>query len=80
MLVVCVRKCRTFPSTPFPSPVLTSLHGRSHRQEYKLLFGLLFSMRDTVVALSPKQPTEGLHCFSTSTYKLHYLETQTGLR
>mmetsp|Transcript_33302 Transcript_33302/g.85372 ORF Transcript_33302/g.85372 Transcript_33302/m.85372 type:complete len:142 (-) Transcript_33302:48-473(-) len=52
----------------------------SMQEEFKLLFGLLFSMKDTVVALSPKQPTEGLHCFSTSTYKLHYLETPTGLR
>jgi hypothetical protein len=27
-----------------------------------------------------KTPCEGLHCYSTSTYKLHYLNTLTGLR
>mmetsp|Transcript_37830 Transcript_37830/g.86225 ORF Transcript_37830/g.86225 Transcript_37830/m.86225 type:complete len:147 (+) Transcript_37830:3-443(+) len=58
---------------------------KSLPEEHKLIFGLLFSMEATVTAMRPggsegKPPTEGLHSYSTSTYKMHYLKTLTGLR
>jgi trafficking protein particle complex subunit 1 len=53
---------------------------KSIPEEHKLIFGLLFSLKATVLAMSPKQATEGLHCYTTATYKLNYFETMTGLK
>jgi trafficking protein particle complex subunit 1 len=53
---------------------------KSLPEEQKLIFGLLFSLKATVLAMSPRQPTEGLHSYCTATYKLNYFETMTGLK
>ena len=62
-----------------------SKSSKSLQHEQKLLWGLLFSMRDLVNKLTPKQPldqtqTNQLLNFQTDTYKIYYLETASGLR
>mmetsp|Transcript_50046 Transcript_50046/g.156630 ORF Transcript_50046/g.156630 Transcript_50046/m.156630 type:complete len:146 (-) Transcript_50046:599-1036(-) len=53
-------------------------------EEQKLIFGLLFSLKATVCAMRPggdgKLVPDALQSYNTSTYKLHYYETPTGLR
>ena len=59
----------------------------------KMMFGLLFSLKSFVRALEPKEKgadgadgsaktgtTSTFRSFRTSTYKLHYLESPTGIR
>ena len=47
---------------------------------YKLIYGLLFSMRTFVKKVSINKDNEVFKNFSTSDYKLHYLELINGLR
>jgi len=49
------------------------------KDEHKLMFGFLFSLKQLVGKMSPKK-NGGFYACSTSTYKLHYLETASGLR
>jgi hypothetical protein len=53
---------------------------KKSEDRYKLIFGLLFSMKSFVKNLSPKKPEDILKTFSTNSYKLHYLELLNGLR
>jgi len=52
--------------------------------EMKLMGGLLFSIKDMTTRLTPRTLDESesapLISFSTNEYKVHYLETLTGLR
>ena len=71
----------------------------STEEDQKLMFGLLYSLKDFCSKMSPTQPcagifqkfeyvfvyslrfsSEGLSCFRTNSYKLHYFETLTGLK
>lgn len=56
-----------------PSAIKESEH------RYKLLYGMLFSMKSFVKTLSPSK-TDALKSFSTPNYKLHYAEFINGLR
>ncbi|KAM8794265.1 trafficking protein particle complex subunit 1 [Eudromia elegans] len=49
-------------------------------EEFKLMFGMLFSLRSFVTKMSPTDMREGLLSLQTSRYRLHVLETPTGLR
>lgn len=47
---------------------------------YKLIFGLLFSMKSFVKNLSPVKAVDILKSFITINYKLHYVDFVNGLR
>jgi len=49
------------------------------KEEHKIMYGFLFSLKKTVAALSPKKGG-GFYACSTNAYKLHYFETASGLR
>mmetsp|Transcript_8884 Transcript_8884/g.13490 ORF Transcript_8884/g.13490 Transcript_8884/m.13490 type:complete len:140 (+) Transcript_8884:1-420(+) len=54
----------------------------SPEEEQKLLFGLLFSLKTFCEKSCPSDTpaTKDFHYFTTSTYKLHFYETPTGLK
>ncbi|KAM6307806.1 trafficking protein particle complex subunit 1 isoform 2-T2 [Podargus strigoides] len=54
--------------------------GIPKEEEFKLMFGMLFSLRSFVAKMSPTDMREGFLSFHTSRYRLHYLETPSGLR
>ncbi|CAN8178542.1 unnamed protein product [Coccothraustes coccothraustes] len=54
--------------------------GISQEEEFKLMFGMLFSLRSFVAKMSPTDMRDGFVAFQTSRYRLHYLETPSGLR
>lgn len=53
---------------------------KENEHRYKLLFGMLFSMKSFVKTLSPKKGFDFLKSFSTTNFKLHYVEFLNGLR
>lgn len=56
-----------------PSPA------KDMKEEHKLMFGFLFSLKQLVSKMSPRKGG-GFYACSTSAYKLHYFETASGLR
>ena len=48
------------------------------KEEHKLMFGFLFSLKQLVQKMSPKKG--GFYACSTSAYRLHYFESASGLR
>uniref|UniRef100_A0A7S0EDU9 Trafficking protein particle complex subunit n=1 Tax=Phaeocystis antarctica TaxID=33657 RepID=A0A7S0EDU9_9EUKA len=49
------------------------------RQDQKLMFGFLFSLKQLVAKMSPKKGG-GFYACSTNTFKLNYYEPPSGLR
>lgn len=47
---------------------------------YKLIFGLLFSIKSFVKNVSPNKGQDYLKTYSTRKYKLHFVEFMTGIR
>jgi hypothetical protein len=53
---------------------------KANEHRYKLIFGLLFSMKSLVKNVSPNKSVDYFKSFSTSNYKLHYAEFLNGIR
>ncbi|KAJ3091240.1 TRAPP subunit bet5 [Quaeritorhiza haematococci] len=49
-------------------------------EEAKLVYGVVYSLRNLVNRLSPKSNSDSFLSYRTAHYKLHYLETPTNLK
>jgi len=49
-------------------------------QEAKLMYGLLYMMKQFSSRISPKQPCDGFNSFCTPDYRLHLFESGTGIK
>ena len=48
-------------------------------EERKLVFGMLFSLKDLASKLSPSEGVEGLHTVKTNAFTLHHFQSVTGM-
>ena len=48
-------------------------------EERKLMFGMLFSLKDLAAKLSPTEGGEGLHTVKTNHFTLHHFQSVTGM-
>lgn len=54
--------------------------GISQEEEFKLMYGMIFSIKSFLSRLSHKSSKENFLSYTTSKYKLHYFESGTGLK
>lgn len=54
--------------------------GISQDEEFKLMYGMIFSIKSLLSRLSTSSKKEGFVGYKTSKYKLHFFETATGLK
>eukprot|EP01134_Creolimax_fragrantissima_P000965 CFRG0965T1 len=52
----------------------------SQDEEFKLMYGMLYSIKSFAKRLSPQPGKEALRFFKTNQYKLHFYEAPTGLK
>jgi hypothetical protein len=49
------------------------------QEERKLMFGMVFSLKDLAAQMSGSSGGEGLHTFKTNSYTLHHFVSVTGV-
>lgn len=54
--------------------------GISRDEEFKLMYGMIFSIKSLISRLSTTSAKGGFVSYTTSKYKLHFFETPTGLK
>ncbi len=54
--------------------------GISQDEEFKLMYGMIYSIKSLVSRLSTKNAKDSFVSYSTTKYKLHFYETPTGLK
>lgn len=50
------------------------------QERKRLMFGLIFSLKELIKKVSPTVPMEGLKHYETGAYKLHHFESISGLK
>ena len=48
-------------------------------EEQKLVYGMLFSLKDLTSKLSPQGHSEGIHMVKTDSYTLHHFQSASGM-
>ena len=59
---------------------LSMVTDKKLENKYKLIFGFLFSMKSFIKNLSPHKADDFFKSYTTTTYKIHYVEYINGLR
>ena len=54
--------------------------GISKDEEFKLMYGMIYSLKSLLSRLSTTSAKDSFTRYSTSTYSLHFFETPTGLK
>ncbi len=49
------------------------------KEEKRLMFGMLFSLKDLAAKMAPSAGPEGLHTVRTNSYALHHFQSVTGM-
>ncbi|KAJ3105570.1 TRAPP subunit bet5 [Phlyctochytrium planicorne] len=68
-------------ASDFSNTFVNGTSGENAEEEAKLVYGVVFSLRNVVTKLVTGKPSnEGFISYKTNVYKLHYYETLSGMK